>query len=141
MIVADEALRIDVVLGLPPAAAAWPVTAKPDRRRDELSERGIEVVAISAEAREGSEQLQADWKLERLPIAYGLTEPSDARVGPVRRARSDDEPPSFYEPLTGGRLIDAEDQRRDHAPWLLRAFRDRASAYEGAKGPDSTTSR
>ena len=76
MIVADEALRIDVVLGLPPAAAAWPVTAKPDRRRDELSERGIEVVAISAEAREGSEQLQADWKLERLPIAYGLREPS-----------------------------------------------------------------
>jgi hypothetical protein len=33
-------------------------------------------VRISAETREGSEQLQADWKLERLPIAYGLTEPS-----------------------------------------------------------------
>ena len=86
MIVADEALRIDVVLGLPPAAAAWPVTAKLDQRLDELSERRIELIAISAEAREGSEQLQADWKLERLPIAYGLTEPSDARVGPLRLA-------------------------------------------------------
>jgi len=59
MIVTDEALRIYVVLGLPPVAAAWPATAKLDRRRDELSERGIEVVAISAEARERSEQLQA----------------------------------------------------------------------------------
>ena len=47
-----------------------------NRRFDELSERGIDVIAISAETREGSEQLQADWKLERLPIAYGLTEPS-----------------------------------------------------------------
>jgi hypothetical protein len=49
---------------------------KLDRRLDELSERGIDVIAISAEPREGSEQLQADWKLERRPIAYGLTEPS-----------------------------------------------------------------
>jgi len=64
-------------------AAAWPATAKLDRRRDELSERGIEVVAISAEARERSEQLQADWKLECRPIAYGS--PSDARVGPASR--------------------------------------------------------
>jgi|tagenome__1003787_1003787.scaffolds.fasta_scaffold20595759_2 hypothetical protein len=54
MIVADEALRIAVVLELSPAA--WR--------------------AISAETREGSKQLRADWRLERLPVAYGLTDPS-----------------------------------------------------------------
>jgi hypothetical protein len=64
---------------------------KPTRHRDERSERGVEVVAISAEAREGSEQLQADWKLERLPIAYGVT----IRLLFVSRGRSDDEPPPF----------------------------------------------
>jgi hypothetical protein len=49
---------------------------KLDQRLDELSERRIEVIAISAEPRERFEQLQADWKLERLPIAYGLADPS-----------------------------------------------------------------
>jgi hypothetical protein len=43
MIVADEALRIDVVLELSPVAAAWLGTAKLDRPLDELSERGIDV--------------------------------------------------------------------------------------------------
>jgi len=75
---------------------------KLDRRLDELSERGIDVIAISAEIREGSEQLQADWKLERLPIAYGLAEPSPREWGLfVSRGRSDDEPTPFYEPLNG----------------------------------------
>src|SRR3954453_9559200 len=59
---------------------------KPDRRLNELSERGIDVVAISAETREGSEQLQADWRLERLPIAYALTEPSTREWGLFRLA-------------------------------------------------------
>jgi alkyl hydroperoxide reductase subunit AhpC len=36
--------------------------AELDRRLDELSARGVDVIAISAETRERSEQLQADWK-------------------------------------------------------------------------------
>src|SRR3954462_7790330 len=59
---------------------------KPDRRLNELSERGIDVVAISAETREGSEQLQADWRLERRLIAYGLTEVPSTREWPGRLA-------------------------------------------------------
>jgi alkyl hydroperoxide reductase subunit AhpC len=50
--------------------------AELDRRLDELSARGLDVIAISAETRERTEQLQAGSKLERLAIAYGLTEPS-----------------------------------------------------------------
>ena len=66
--------------------------AELDRRLDQLSARGIDVIAVSAEARERSEQLQADWKRERLPIAYGLSEPSMGEWGPfVSRGRSDDE--------------------------------------------------
>jgi hypothetical protein len=49
MILADEGLRIDVVLELSPVAAASRATAKTRRRLDELSERGIDVMAISAE--------------------------------------------------------------------------------------------
>jgi hypothetical protein len=66
---------------LPPVAAAWPAQRNLDRPRDELSERGIEVVAISGEARDGSEQLHADWKLERVPIACGLTDPPMRECG------------------------------------------------------------
>jgi peroxiredoxin len=70
-----------------------------DRRLDELSARGVDVIAVSAETRERSEQLQADWKLERLPIAYGLAEPSMREWGLfVSRGRSDDEPALFNEP-------------------------------------------
>jgi hypothetical protein len=72
--------------------------AELDRRPDELSARGIDIVAISDETRERSQQLQADRKL-RVPIAYGPTEPSMRAWGPfVSRGRSDDEPPPFSEP-------------------------------------------
>ena len=73
--------------------------AELDRRFDELSVRGIDVIGISAETRERSEQLQADRKLERLPIAHGPTEPSMREWGLfVSRGRSDDEPALFNEP-------------------------------------------
>ena len=69
------------------------------RRLDELSARGIDVVAVSPETRERSEQLLADWKLERLPIAYGLAEPSMREWGIfVSRGRSNDERALFNEP-------------------------------------------
>jgi hypothetical protein len=62
-------------------------------------QRGIDVIAVSAEPRRRSEQPQADRKLERLPIACGLA----ARGGPfVSRVPSDDDPAIFNEP---GRLL------------------------------------
>jgi hypothetical protein len=84
MIVADEAPRIDVVLELSPAAAAWRATAKTRPASRRALRARLNVIAISAEPREGSEQLQADWKLERLPIAYELTEPSMREWGLMR---------------------------------------------------------
>jgi peroxiredoxin len=70
-----------------------------DRRLDDLPVRGIDVIAISAETRKRSEELWADWMLKRLPIAYGLAEPSMREWGLfVSRGRSDDEPALFNEP-------------------------------------------
>ena len=48
-----------------PVCRAHP--AELDRRVDELSARGIDVIAVSAETCERPERLLADWKLERPP--------------------------------------------------------------------------
>jgi peroxiredoxin len=45
-----------------------------DRRLDEFEQRGIEVIAVSGETRDRASRLAQEWKLERLPVAYGLTE-------------------------------------------------------------------
>ena len=73
-----------------PVCRAHP--AELDRRVDELSARGIDVIAVSAETCERPERLLADWKLERPPIAFGLAEPSMREWGLlVSRGRSDDD--------------------------------------------------
>jgi hypothetical protein len=99
MIVAHEALPSDIV-ELSPEVAAWRATAKTrpaSRRALRARHRRHRIIA---ETREGSEQLQADWKLERLPIAYALTEPSMREWGLfLSRERTDDELPLFNEPL------------------------------------------
>jgi peroxiredoxin len=45
-----------------------------NRRLDELLDLGIGVVAVSAETRDRTHQLASEWKLDRLRLAYGLTE-------------------------------------------------------------------
>jgi peroxiredoxin len=45
-----------------------------NRRLSELEERGIDLIAVSGEPRERATQLVEDWRLERLPLAYELTE-------------------------------------------------------------------
>ena len=45
-----------------------------ERRLGELEERGIDVIAVSGETLERATQLAQEWKLERLNVAYGLTE-------------------------------------------------------------------
>jgi hypothetical protein len=56
-------------------------------------------VAVSAETYERTTRLAEEWKLERLPLAYGLTEPQMRDWGLfVSRAFKDGEPPVFNEP-------------------------------------------
>jgi peroxiredoxin len=70
-----------------------------DRRLDELHSRGIDVIAVSGETLERTTQLAQEWKLERLPLAYGLTEDQMRAWGLfVSRGRDENEPALFNEP-------------------------------------------
>ncbi len=70
-----------------------------DRRLDELTERGIEVVSVSGENAERATRMRTDWAIQRLPLAYGLTEQQMRAWGLfVSRAISDEEPAVFNEP-------------------------------------------
>lgn len=70
-----------------------------DRRLDDLAQRGIDVIALSGETRERTQQLRDDWKLDRLPLAYGLTEERMRAWGLfVSRGISEAEPAVFNEP-------------------------------------------
>ncbi len=69
------------------------------RRLDELAERGIAVIAVSGETRTRTQRLKDDWKLDRLPLAYGLSEERMRAWGLfVSRAINDAEPDLFNEP-------------------------------------------
>jgi peroxiredoxin len=70
-----------------------------ERRLDELNERGIEVIAVSGETRERTTTLAQDWKLERLPLAYGLTEAQMRAWGLfISHGINEREPALFNEP-------------------------------------------
>ena len=70
-----------------------------DRRFDELAERGIDVVSISGETQERATRMRHEWTLDRVPLAYGLSEAQMREWGLfVSRAITDDEPPVFNEP-------------------------------------------
>src|SRR5262249_25237986 len=45
-----------------------------ERGLDELERRGVEVVAVSGETRERTQELHDQWRIEHLPLGYGLTE-------------------------------------------------------------------
>jgi peroxiredoxin len=70
-----------------------------ERRRDELQQRGIEVVAISGETEARATRMRDDWGVARVPLAYGLTETQMRTWGLfVSRGLDEDEPPVFNEP-------------------------------------------
>ena len=78
-----------------------------NRRFDELAERGIDVVSISGETQERSTRMRDEWKLDKVPLAYGLSEAQMREWGLfVSRGIRDDEPPVFNEP--GVFLIDPD---------------------------------
>jgi peroxiredoxin len=70
-----------------------------NRRLGELEQRGIDVIAVSGETRERTTQLAEEWKLERLPLGYGLTEAQMRAWGLfISHGINDTEPALFNEP-------------------------------------------
>ena len=70
-----------------------------DRKLDDLSKRGVEVVAISTDTKERAEQSRKDWGIEHLPIAYGLSIDEARRWGLyISSSIKSEEPPVFAEP-------------------------------------------
>jgi peroxiredoxin len=70
-----------------------------ERRLAEFEERGIEVIAVSGETHERASQLAQEWKLDQLPLAYGLTEAQMRAWGLfVSHGIKDGEPELFNEP-------------------------------------------
>lgn len=70
-----------------------------NRRIDELAERGIEIVSVSGETADRAERMRTEWGIDRVPLAYALTEPQMRAWGLfVSHAIKDDEPPVFNEP-------------------------------------------
>jgi peroxiredoxin len=69
-----------------------------ERGLDELEQRGVEVVAVSGETRERTQQLHDSWHLEHLPLAYGLTEEQMRSWGLFVSRGIGDEPALFNEP-------------------------------------------
>src|ERR687895_402909 len=45
-----------------------------NRRFDELAERGIDVVSISGENEQRASQMRNEWGIDKVPLAYGLSE-------------------------------------------------------------------
>lgn len=70
-----------------------------NRRLDELTTRGITVIAISGDTLERSQEAVAEWHLDRLTVGYGLSEDTARAFGLfISRAIKDDEPAQFNEP-------------------------------------------
>ncbi len=70
-----------------------------DRRLDELTERGVEVVSVSGENAERATRMRDEWAIQHVPLAYGLTEEQMRAWGLfVSRAIDDGEPAVFNEP-------------------------------------------
>ena len=70
-----------------------------DRRFDELAARGIEVVSVSAETEERATRMRDEWRVSRVPLAYGLSEAQMREWGLfVSRGIDAAEPPVFNEP-------------------------------------------
>jgi peroxiredoxin len=70
-----------------------------DRRIGELDERGVDVIAISGDSEERAQRTREEWKLERLPLGFGIDEGTMRRWGLfVSRGIKETEPALFNEP-------------------------------------------
>jgi peroxiredoxin len=72
---------------------------KLDRCFGELTEKGIEVISISGENEQRAKQIRDEWKISKVPLAYGLSEAQMREWGLfVSRGITDAEPAIFNEP-------------------------------------------
>ena len=70
-----------------------------NRRIDELTERGIEIVSVSGETPDRAERMRTEWGIDRVPLAYAFTQTEMRAWGLfVSHAIKDDELPVFNEP-------------------------------------------
>jgi peroxiredoxin len=70
-----------------------------DRRLDELTSRGVEVIAISGDTLERAQRSKDEWHLDRLTLGYGLNERTARAFGLlISRGINEEEPASFNEP-------------------------------------------
>ena len=70
-----------------------------NRRFDELAEKGIDVVSISGESEQRARQMRDEWKIDKVPLAYGLSEAQMHEWGLfVSHGITADEPAVFNEP-------------------------------------------
>ena len=70
-----------------------------NRRFDELAERGIDVVSISGENEQRASQMRNEWKIDKISLAYSLSEAQMREWGLfVSRGINADEPAVFNEP-------------------------------------------
>ncbi|WP_425400306.1 peroxiredoxin-like family protein [Aeoliella sp.] len=70
-----------------------------DRNLDELADLGIQAIAISSDSEERARKSKEEWRIEKLPIGYGLSI-EDARAWGlyVSKAIKPEEPETFSEP-------------------------------------------
>jgi len=70
-----------------------------DEKLEAFSKAGVEAVAVCCDTKERAEQAKAEWQINRLPIAYGLSIDDARRWGLfVSKAIRDSEPREFAEP-------------------------------------------
>lgn len=70
-----------------------------NRRFEELAENGIDVVSISGENEQRARQMRDEWKIDKVPLAYGLSEAQMREWGLfVSHGINADEPAVFNEP-------------------------------------------
>ena len=70
-----------------------------DRKLDELTSMGIHAVAISSDTEERATRSKEEWKVQNLPIGYGLSIEEARRWGLyVSKGIKADEPEIFSEP-------------------------------------------
>ena len=70
-----------------------------DRRFDELAEKGIDVVSVSGENEQRASLMREEWKIDKVPLAYGLSEAQMREWGLfVSRGINADEAAVFNEP-------------------------------------------
>lgn len=70
-----------------------------DGRIDEFTRRGVDVFAVSTDDRERANKSKQEWRLNKLPIAYGLSVEKAREWGLfISAAIKEPEPPLFAEP-------------------------------------------